>query len=67
MIMEPEIKDKKTTAITTCSICNKGNTAITDPEYGEIICSNCGTVLSEKLEDTSHHLRKQTRKHEQGR
>jgi transcription initiation factor TFIIB len=58
MIMEPEIKDKKTIAVTTCSTCNKDNMAVTDPEYGEIVCSNCGTVISEKLEDTSHQERR---------
>jgi transcription initiation factor TFIIB len=58
MIMEPEIKRKKTIAAITCSTCNKVNTAITDHEYGEIICSNCGTVISEKLEDTSHQERR---------
>jgi transcription initiation factor TFIIB len=58
MILEPEIKDKKTIAVTTCSTCNKDNMAVTDPEYGEIVCSNCGTVISEKLEDTSHQERR---------
>ncbi|HEU4822280.1 MAG TPA: TFIIB-type zinc ribbon-containing protein [Nitrososphaeraceae archaeon] len=58
MIMEQEIKDKKTIAVTTCSTCNKDNMAVTDPEYGEIVCSNCGTVISEKLEDTSHQERR---------
>src|ERR671922_306336 len=58
MIMEPEIQDKKTIAVTACSTCNKDNTAITDPEFGEIVCGNCGTVISEKLEDTSHQERR---------
>jgi transcription initiation factor TFIIB len=58
MIMEPEIQDKKTIAVTACSTCNKDNTAVTDPEYGEIVCSNCGMVISEKLEDTSHQERR---------
>jgi transcription initiation factor TFIIB len=57
MIMEPEIGRKKTIAATTCSTCSKDNTGITDPERGEIICNNCGTVISEKLEDTSHQER----------
>jgi transcription initiation factor TFIIB len=38
----------------TCPICNKSNTAITDPESGEIICSNCGVVISERIEDDIH-------------
>jgi transcription initiation factor TFIIB len=57
MIMEPEIRHKKIIAATICSTCNKDNTGITDPVRGEIICNNCGTVISEKLEDTSHQER----------
>jgi transcription initiation factor TFIIB len=57
MIMEPEIRRKKTIAATACSTCNKDNTGITDPIRGEIICNSCGTVISEKLEDTSHQER----------
>jgi hypothetical protein len=37
MIMEREKENNMTTAVTTCSACNKDNTAITDPECGEII------------------------------
>ena len=47
-----------TTAVTTCSTCNKDNTAITDPECGEIVCSNCGAVISEKMEDISNEERR---------
>jgi transcription initiation factor TFIIB len=57
MILEPEIRLKKIIAATTCSTCNMANTGITDPVRGEIICNNCGTVISEKLEDTSHQER----------
>jgi TFIIB zinc-binding len=38
---------------TLCSIC-KSDKMVTDPESGEVICSNCGTVISDKIEDTSH-------------
>jgi transcription initiation factor TFIIB len=31
-----------------CSVCSRIHTAITDPESGEVICSNCGFVLAEK-------------------
>ena len=55
--MEPEIRRKKPIASTICSTCNRDNTGITDPARGEIICNNCGTVISEKLEDTSHRVR----------
>src|SRR5918911_3850042 len=37
-----------------CSICNRNDRIVTDPESGEIICSNCGMVISDKVEDTSH-------------
>src|ERR671933_2771701 len=39
---------------TFCSICNRSDRIVTDPESGEIICSICGMVLSDKVEDTSH-------------
>ncbi len=29
-------------------------TIVTDPESGEIICSNCGMVISDKIEDANH-------------
>jgi len=56
MIIEIKIEEKNT--VTTCSTCNKDNTTITDPECGEIICSNCGMVISEKIVDTSHQERR---------
>ena len=40
-----------------CSTCGKGQTVITDPESGEIICSNCGTVISDKTEETKPEWR----------
>jgi hypothetical protein len=39
---------------TFCSICNRSDRIVTDSESGEIICSICGMVLSDKAEDTSH-------------
>jgi transcription initiation factor TFIIB len=41
-----------------CSACNKGQTTITDPESGEIICSNCGVVILEGIEDYAHEERR---------
>jgi transcription initiation factor TFIIB len=32
-----------------CPSCKRENTIITDPKIGEIICSKCGMVLSDKL------------------
>src|SRR4051812_36367122 len=31
-----------------CSICKISDKVVTDPESGEIICSNCGMVISDK-------------------
>src|ERR671930_1489219 len=39
---------------TLCSICKRSDKIVTDPESGEIICSNCGMVILDKVEDTSH-------------
>ena len=35
-----------------CSIC-KSDKIVTDPESGEIICSNCGMVISDKIQQIS--------------
>jgi transcription initiation factor TFIIB len=43
--------------IKRCSTCNcEGTTIITDPEAGEVICSNCGMVISDKIEQDSRLL-----------
>ena len=34
-----------------CSICGRIRTAIADPDSGEIVCSNCGMVITEKNQD----------------
>lgn len=34
-----------------CSICGRMQTAITDPESGEVVCSNCGLVIAENIQD----------------
>src|SRR5919197_4069938 len=39
---------------TVSSICNRSDNIVTDVESGEITCSNCGMVLSDKVEDTRH-------------
>src|ERR671932_277517 len=39
---------------TLCSMCKRNDKIVTDPESGEIICGNCGMVISDKVEDTSH-------------
>jgi transcription initiation factor TFIIB len=45
-------------SVSRCSVCNQENMAITDPECGEIVCSNCGMVISDKIEDTIHSERR---------
>src|SRR5829696_229147 len=55
MIIE---KKRDQDSISRCSICNQGNTTITDPDSGEIVCSNCGAVISDKIEDTIHPERR---------
>src|ERR671910_2040694 len=43
------------TEILTCPTCNNSNHAtITDLESGEVLCSNCGTVILERIEDYTH-------------
>jgi transcription initiation factor TFIIB len=56
MIMMIEKGDQN--SVSRCSICNQENMAITDPNSGEIICSNCGVVISDKIEDTIHPERR---------
>jgi transcription initiation factor TFIIB len=43
---------------TICTSCSSSQAAITDPDLGEIICSNCGMVISDKIEDTVHPERR---------
>ena len=56
MIMIIEKEDQG--SVSRCSICNQENTAITDPNSGEIICSGCGMVISDKIEDDIHPERR---------
>jgi transcription initiation factor TFIIIB Brf1 subunit/transcription initiation factor TFIIB len=41
--------------IIICPICNddRDKTVIADPECGEIICSNCGMVISDKMQESN--------------
>jgi transcription initiation factor TFIIB len=36
----------------TCVMCNLETKMVTDLESGEIICSNCGTILADRTEDS---------------
>ena len=56
---KPSIIPKTTPFYTTlgkCSGCNNEK-LITDPDSGEVICNNCGRVLSEKLLETGPEWR----------
>jgi transcription initiation factor TFIIB len=50
-------KQEEVDPIITCHIYNENHIPITDPESGEIICSNCGMVISERIEDNLHQER----------
>ena len=39
---------------TICTSCSSSQAAITDPESGETICSNCGMVITDKTDDIIH-------------
>jgi len=34
-----------------CSLCNRHTNILTDPESGEIICTNCGSIINDKVQD----------------
>lgn len=45
-----------TTAV--CSMCKRSDSIVTDAESGEIICSNCGMVISDRIQDINHSERR---------
>jgi transcription initiation factor TFIIB len=47
-----------TTTTTVCSMCKRSNSIVTDEESGEVICSNCGMVISDKIQDINHAERR---------
>jgi transcription initiation factor TFIIB len=51
-------KQEEVDPIITCHIYNKDHMLITDSESGEVICSNSGMVISEKIEDNLHQERR---------
>jgi transcription initiation factor TFIIB len=40
-----------------CLVCNKNNETVTDPDSGELICGNCGTVLLENIVESGPEWR----------
>jgi transcription initiation factor TFIIB len=51
-------KQEEVNPIITYHIHNEDHIPISDPESGEIICSSCGIVISEKIEDNLHQERR---------
>ena len=41
-----------------CTICKRNDRVVTDPESGEVICSNCGMVVSDKIQDINRPERR---------
>jgi len=41
-----------------CAICKRNDRVVTDPESGEVICSNCGMVVSDKIHDINRPERR---------
>ena len=48
--LEGAVQSPLTSSSTVCSICKSNQKTITDTDSGEIICSNCGVVISDKTE-----------------
>lgn len=48
--MKQELIDSYSSIL--CSLCNKHTTIITDQESGEIVCINCGSVVTDKAQET---------------
>jgi transcription initiation factor TFIIB len=40
-----------------CSVCNKNNETVADPDSGELICGNCGIVLLENIVESGPEWR----------
>jgi transcription initiation factor TFIIIB Brf1 subunit/transcription initiation factor TFIIB len=46
-----------------CSVC-KSDRVITDQESGEVICSNCGLVISDNIQDSTDAMYDKSRNEE---
>jgi len=40
-----------------CSTCNRSGSAVTDPDSGEVICNNCGMVITDKAQQSNAEWR----------
>ena len=41
-------KTINSSSLILCSLCNKHTNILTDPESGEIVCTNCGSIINDK-------------------
>jgi transcription initiation factor TFIIB len=48
--LEDAVQSSLTGSTTVCSICKSNQKTVTDTDSGEIICGNCGVVISDKTE-----------------
>ena len=46
---------------TICPLCKSDNAIITDPKSGEVICSKCGMVVLDKIQETRQESSKQSK------
>ena len=54
-----DIVNSKSETSTVCPLCKSDNAIITDPKSGEVICTKCGMVVSDRIQETretSHRL-----------
>jgi transcription initiation factor TFIIB len=40
-----------------CSTCNRSGSTVTDPDSGEVICNNCGMVITDKAQQSNAEWR----------
>ena len=52
-----DIVNSKSETFTVCPLCKSDNAIITDPKSGEVICSKCGMVVSDKIQETRQESR----------
>ena len=59
-IIKPQQDPVNNTITTTrvCSMCKRSDSIVTDVESGEVVCSNCGMVISDKIQDINHSERR---------
>jgi transcription initiation factor TFIIB len=53
-----DIVNSKSETFTVCPLCKSDNAIITDPKSGEVICSKCGMVVSDKIQETRQESRR---------